>query len=140
MFYGVKITQNEEGKFVLSCRDMPEYTASFDSKEEAENFIGEFLPGCMMLFYRKKQKSIPLPSPVQNDEMPVYVPLKVQAKILFWNYIKSKELRMADVAKELGVTFTAVSRYCDLTTDSASVDAIEAALEKLGGHFDLTVR
>ncbi len=140
MIYTIQLTPLENGKVEVSCRDLPECIYEADSRDEAVKLAGQMLPGTMVLEYRKKHRSIPMPTKPQEGDVCIYVPVKVQAKILFWNYIKSKELRMADVAKELGVTFTAVSRYCDLTTDSASVDAIEAALEKLGGHFSLTVR
>ena len=67
------------------------------------------------------------------------MPAKVQAKILLWNYMVSEGLRITDVAKKLEISFTAASRLVDLVNDVASVDAVEAAMLKLGKSFTLTV-
>ena len=49
------------------------------------------------------------------------------------------KLRIADVARKLGISHSEAARFVDLTRDSASIDAIEAVAEKLGAHFSLTI-
>ncbi len=139
MFYGVKLTQTESG-FELSCKDMPEYVSEFATEQEARDAIGEFLPGLMIKAYRRKRLAIPLPSPVQEGELQVHIPVKAQAKILFWNFMVAKNYRVADVARIIGCSHVMASRLVDMSKDLASVDAIESALRKLGGSFDLTIK
>lgn len=139
MFYGVTIKQLSGGAFEVSCRDIPDYKAEAATREEADKLAADFVPACMMLFYRRKKKAIPLPSKVRKGEEPYYMPAKVQAKILLWNYMVSEGLRITDVAKKLEISFTAASRLVDLVNDVASVDAVEAAMLKLGKSFTLMV-
>lgn len=138
MFYGLTLKKVDNG-FEVSCRDLPECVYKASTKEEAMNLAGQMVPGTMILFYRKKRDSIPLPSPLQPGEIPIYVPLKLQAKILFWNYMVENRYRIADVAKELGVAHSEAARLVNLEKDVASIDAIENALRKIGGSFDLSV-
>lgn len=139
MFYGVKIKQLNSGKFEVSCRDLPEFVSEHDSLEEAKKFASDFVPGSMVMSYRKKKKAIPLPSKVRKGELAYYVPVKVQAKVLFWNFMIENDLKIADVARKLGITHSEAARFVDLTKDSASIDAIENALIKLDGSFDLSL-
>lgn len=138
MIYGLKIVKQENGKFHVICRDIPECDFEEETLEAAVKSAGHVLPGAMVLCYRQKKKAIPLPTKLQKDESPCRIPLKVQAKILFWNFMINNGLRIADVARKLEISHTEASRLVDLTRDSASVDNVEAAAEKLGAHFTLT--
>ncbi len=139
MFYGVKIKKNDNGNFQVSCRDFPDVVSEHETEEEAKEFARSFVPGVMMLEYRHKKKAIPLPSPPLEDELALYIPTKVQAKILFWNFIVSNGWKIADVAKKLDISHVEVSRMVDLTKDKASIDAVEKALRSLGGSFNLSI-
>ncbi len=140
MFYGVKIQKNENGHFEVFCRDLPEYVSTNDTYEQAKAMASQFVPYCMIVSYRKKKKAIPLPSKVRKGELAYYVPAKVQAKILFWNFMIENGLKIADVAKKLGIAHSEAGRFVDLSRDSASIDAVESALIKLGGSFTLTLQ
>lgn len=139
MFYGVKVTKTESGKFELSCRDLPGLYSEFDTEEEAEANIGIFMPTCLMLGYRKKRLAFPLPSEPQEGEVLAHVPLKVQAKILFWNFLIENGISQAEAARRLGVPQSVVARFSNLSTDSASTDKVEWALKELGGYLSLSV-
>ena len=139
MFYGIKIQKLDSGRFEVSCRDFPEFVSEHDTEQEAMEFAKSFVPGVMMLEFRHKKKAIPLPSKLRKGELAYYIPAKVQAKILFWNFMIEHGLKIADVARKLGITHSEAARFVDLTKDSASIDAIENALIKLGGSFDLSL-
>lgn len=139
MFYGVKIQKLDDGKFQVSCRDFPDVVSEHETEQEAKEFAMSFVPGVMMLEYRHKRKAIPLPSPYLKNELACYVPTKVQAKILFWNFMIEHGLKIADVARKLGIAHSEAARLVDLTKDSASIDTVERALRELGGSFQLTL-
>ncbi len=138
MIYGVQISEQPSGKWRISCRDIPELDIEEGTREAAETYAAEAIPGAMVLFYRQKRKAIPLPSKPQKGEILGYVPVKVQAKILFWNFMIDNKLRIADVARKLEISHSEAARFVDLTRDSASVDAIEAAGRKLGMNLNLS--
>ena len=135
MHYGIKVTP-KGGKFEVTCRDIPECVYAADTEKEALDLASQMLPGALVIFYRKKQLPFPLPSRLRKEE----VGIAVQAKMLFWNFMKDKGLKISDVAKNLGISHSEASRLVDLTRDSASIDTVESALQKLGGSFDLSVR
>lgn len=139
MIYGVQISEQPSGKWHITCRDLPELDIEEDTREAAEAYASEALPGAMVLFYRQKRKAIPLPTKPQKGETLGYVPVKIQTKILFWNFMIENKLRIADVARKLEISHSEAARFVDLTRDSASVDAVEAAAERLGAHFSLTL-
>ncbi len=138
MRYGIKITKNGEG-VTVTCRDLPE--CAYDAKDEAEaiKLASGAIPAAMVLFYKKKKLAIPLPAPVEDSEAIAYIPTRIQAKILLWNYMIENRYRPSDLAKALGVTPQRVQRLTDLTGDSASMEALDEALRSIGASFDLSV-
>lgn len=140
MHYGIKISKLENGKFEISCRDFPDYRSEHDTETEARSFAESFVPKLMMVEYRHKKKAIPLPSEVSESDVLYYIPAKVQAKILLWNFMVAHGLKIADVARRLGVQHSEAARLVDLTKDIASIDAVEAALMKLGASFTLQIK
>jgi len=139
MRYGIKVLP-KDGGFEVTCRDIPECVYDADTEKEALDWASQMLPGTLVLFYRKKQLPFPLPSELRKGEVGISVPARIQAKMLFWNFMKSKGLKISDVAKKLGVSHSEASRLVDLTRDSASIDTVEEALKKLGGSLDLSVK
>lgn len=141
MRYGIKVSKNENGEFHVTCRDVPEcdYIAQASNEAEAVETSSEALPAAMVLFYRKKHTAIPLPSLVEEGESIAYVPTRVQAKILLWNYMLENRYRLTDLAKALGVKPTQAQRLIDLSTDRASMEALDEALRAIGASFDLSI-
>lgn len=140
MFYGVQVKEKANGKFEVSCKDLPGYVSQHKTKEEAMEFARQFVPGVMTMEYRLKRKAIPLPSEILDGEIAYYVPAKVQAKILFWNFMMENHLKIADVARKLEIAHSEAARFVDLTKDSASIDNIERALLHLGYSFALQIK
>lgn len=70
--------------------------------------------------------------------MKVYVPMRVQARILLWNTIVTKGLSMTEFAKTIGVSNSQAQRLVDFSKN-ASPESIEQAQAKLGFLFDLSI-
>lgn len=107
--------------------------------EEAIHLAGQLLPTALVLYYRKKKLPFPLPTKPQKGELLVDVPAKIQAKMLFWNYLRANNLRLVDVAKKLGVSRSEAGRLVDLTRDGASIEAVENAFKQFGQYFTLSI-
>ena len=140
MYYGIKVVKSpDRDVFVVTCRGLPEGTYEDPTLEGAVTAAAQCVPGVMELLYRQKRRAIPLPSPLQDGETPVYIPARVQAKILFWNYMVENRYRVADIARMNNITQTQAQRYVDLSKDKASIEAIEEAMSKLGFRLSLTL-
>lgn len=140
MYYGIKVVKSpDRDVFVVTCRDLPECTYEDPTLEGAVTAAAQCVPGVMELLYRQKRRAIPLPSPLQDGETPVYIPARVQAKILLWNYMVENRYRVADIARMNNITQTQAQRYVDLSKDKASIEAIEEAMSKLGFRLSLTL-
>ena len=137
MFYAIKATEIEPGKWEGSCRDIPECLYEANSKEEALELAKSMVPGTLELFYRRKRKVIPMPSPAEEGEEPIYIPARVQAKIALWNYLVSNRYRLSDISKLLDISPAQTQRLVDLSKDGASMEAIEDVLYKLGLYFEV---
>ena len=138
MFYGLHVKPLDNGKFEASSPDLPECVCDADSIDEATELATEMMPGAMELFYRQKRRAIPLPTPIAEDDYPIRVPTRVQAKILLWNYMVNNRYRVADMARMLKVSQTQAQRLVDLTKDGASMEALDDAFDMLGMAFTLT--
>ena len=86
----------------------------------------------MELHYRRERKAIPLPSDVQPNEKGLYIPIRVQAKILLWNLLIERGMTLNDLAAMLEVSASQAQRLVDLTKKGASIEAIEDVLNTLG--------
>ncbi|BBF23865.1 antitoxin HicB [Sutterella megalosphaeroides] len=139
MFYGLK-TEVVDGKVMCTCRDIPECVYDAPTVEEGEKFAAQAFPAALELFYRRKRAIIPLPSPLQEGEIPIRVPTRVQGKILLWNYMIENRYRLSDLSRLLNISATQVQRFVDLSKDGASMEAIDDALDVLGAHFTLTLQ
>lgn len=136
MRYAIQLTELPNGKIKARCADL-EGTAvdDFASKDEAMAFMCGGIPAMMYLNYRRLGKPIPLPE--ETGDCYVDVPIKVQAKVLLWNYMVHNGIKTAELARRLGTTQVSASRLTDMSKNKASTDAIEGALKALGYHFDL---
>lgn len=138
MIYGIRIERLANGQFVTTSRDVPELTFISDDEDKAYMASADIFPACFELHYRQQKKPMPLPSPIQEGEMAVFVPVRVQARILLWNTVVERGLNMKKFAKTIGVSASQAQRLVDFTKN-ASIENIEHALSKLGRTFELTV-
>lgn len=138
MFYAIKLTKQENG-YLVTSPDLPECVYDAKTAEDAEKDASQLLPGVMEFIYRRKRRAIPLPKPVEKGDIPIRVPVKVQAKILLWNYMVENRYRLTDIAKMLDISVAQAQRYVDLSKDGASLRAIEDALDALGKSFELKI-
>ncbi|MCG5031466.1 hypothetical protein MAF45_08435 [Mesosutterella sp. OilRF-GAM-744-9] len=139
MPYRINYHDLPNGSVEVSCPDIPEFFIVQPSRQDAKAFAKAALPVAMHNFYRKKHRRIPTPTKGRCDDR-LTLPVRIQAKILLWNYMLENRWRLSELAKMLGVSQTQAQRLVDLDRDLASMEAIEAALEKLDASFRLTVR
>ena len=138
MLYGIRLSKLEDGKYVTTCRDLPECTYTSADLAEAMVDATKGITATIELFYRQKRKAIPLPTALEDDEIAVNIPLKLQAKMLLWNAVVARGLTLTTFAKEIGVSPTQAQRLVDFSKN-ASLEKIEQALQMLDLQFTLSV-
>ncbi len=138
MIYGIRIEKLSTGEYVTTCRDVPECAYTSEDYEIAYRRAREAILLCFELSYRQQKKAMPLPTPVHDGEERIYVPIRVQARILLWNTIVEKGMSMTEFAKAIGSSPSQAQRLVDFSK-SASPENIEQALAELGYLFDVSI-
>lgn len=135
--FPAKYERDPGGGYVVTFRDIPEAVTQGDTLEEARTLAVDALVTAMD-FYFEDQRSVPVPSKLQNDEEFVELPLSLAAKVLLLNEMVEKKARPGDLAKAMKVTPQEVSRILDLS-HTTKIDTIERAFHALGRHLELKV-
>ena len=138
MIYGIRIREIGVNEFVVTCRDLPECTFTSRDVPTALADAAKAIPGTIELFYRQKKRAIPVSTPIEEGEVPIFIPLRVQTKILLWNTVVSQGMNLTEFAERIGCSRTQAQRLVDFSK-SASPENIEKALAELGCIFDVTV-
>lgn len=132
MFYPIEISQTSSGEYRAFCRDLPELYVSGKTVDEIKDLVASAVPATMELHYRREKKAIPLPSPVLPTEKGIYIPIRVQAKILLWNLLVERGMSLNDLAALIEASAPQAQRLVDLTKKGASIEAIERVMNTLG--------
>lgn len=131
MFYKYEIKE-ESGKFIGFVEDLDLETQPLDTMEEAKETLIKGLSGFIELQYRRQKLPVPLPSTkVSEGDSFLYVPIKLQLRILLWNTMLEKRYRQADLAKMLGVSRAQAQMYVN-GSSGVSVESYEKALKAMG--------
>ncbi len=136
MYYRVHLRDLPNGSVEATCPDIPAFFTVQPSKSEALRFVRENLAVTLQGAYRKRHLPVPVSRP-RKDEAAVPLPVRVQAKIILWNYMLRNRWRIADLAKELAITQSQAQRLVDFDRDLASMESIEEAFMAIGGSFSL---
>jgi antitoxin HicB len=91
-----------------------------------------------MDFYFEDGRSVPSPSPAQEGERLVALPLSVSAKVMLLNEMISQHIRPADLARLMGIKPQEVNRIIDLN-HATKIDTVAAATAALGKELDLFI-
>ena len=97
------------------------------------------LSGFIELQYRKQKLPIPLPRHnIEEGDRVLYIPLKLQLRILLWNTMLTRRYRAADIAKLLGVSRQQVQMYVN-GSSGVSVESYEKVLKLLGVYPSISL-
>ena len=137
MIYAYEVEKKDDG-FVGYVPDLDMHTKPQDSEEKAENVLVEGLSAYVEMAYRANGKPIPLPVTDCTDKMALYVPIKLQLRILLWNTMLDKHLKQTELAQLLGVSRIVVNQMIN-GKNAVSVEKYEEALKALGKFPDVQI-
>lgn len=130
----------EAGSFWSSCPDIPEAHSAGDSIEELLTNAVDGLRLALTI-YVDQGRPIPQATPAQIEWLtpPVTLPVQVIAKIALWNAMCEQKMRVADLARKLGLSHPVASRLVDFEHNS-KIEQVESALLALGKRLAVTVQ
>ncbi len=137
MLYAYEIKDTDEG-YIGYVEDIDLKTNPQKTFEEAENVLVEAFSGFIEIKYRKQRKPIPLPKTSCKDKMSLYIPIKLQLLILFWNTMLEQNLKQTEVAQKLGVSKTVINQMVN-GKGNISVEKYEEALKVLGKNPNVSI-
>ncbi|AOV16849.1 hypothetical protein BJI67_07045 [Acidihalobacter aeolianus] len=110
--YAVALTPDEEGGFVVTCRDLPQLVTQgedvADALREAADAMDEVFAA-----YMKGRLSFPIPSRVRAGEYPVSPPAETVAKAALYVAMREADISNVQLAARLGVDEKEVRRLLD---------------------------
>jgi antitoxin HicB len=135
--YSMTLTPDTNGTYLVQFPDIPEAaTVARDESEALANGL-DALEAAIEIYFDDK-RVVPAPSKVKPGQLSVTLPALVTAKVLLANEMVSQGVRKAELARRLDVHMPQVDRLID-PRHSSKLEAIEAALSKLGKRLDIRV-
>lgn len=135
--YPVNIINTGESWFI-TFQDFPETIVSGSSKEETLIKAYDALIDTLSKYGRKKNKEIPFPSKVKEDQEIVSLPISKWVKVLLINEMKRQNVTQANLAKRLGRDQQFI-QLCVRFHTNTTVDSIEYAIGALGKRLFLSI-
>ena len=127
----------EDGCYVVTFRDIPEALTQGYSFDEAKEMSLDALVTALD-FYFDDQKTVPVPSPAQEGEHLIELPISIWSKILLLNTMLEARISQADLAKKMQKSRQEMQRIIDLNHNT-KIDTIVDALKILGKNPTLSI-
>lgn len=124
------ICREDVGSWWSSCPDIPEAHSAGDSLEE---LLANAVDGITLALsiYVDQGRVIPPASTPEEGQPTVQLPAQTVAKIVLWNAMREKGMRVADLARALGLSHPVTNRLVDFEHNS-KIEQVENALKALG--------
>jgi len=137
--YPATIAQDEDGRFIVSFRDVPEALTSGETLDEA---LAEAVD-CLIVALdgyvdERRPRPIPRPSRIRVGGHSIAVPPLIAAKLALHDAMRNLGLGPAALAERLAVSEAIIRRLLDLGHRSR-IEDVHAALAKLGKRIEVTV-
>lgn len=119
-----------EGGFFVRFPDLPEALTGGSDREDALAMAKDCLVSALSLYVRNGE-DVPVPSPIQDRQVPITLPPVIAAKIDLYAAIRQQCLSASGLDARLGLSPSAIARLTDLRKPSES-EHLEIALRAVG--------
>lgn len=127
--YGVSIHE-EDGDFVVQCRDLPEVVTSGNSFAEALDLAADAVE-VVVLKRIEDELDLPEPSPAEAGEQAIVLPAHLSAKAAVYRAWKASGLRKTELARRMNRNEIEVRRILD-PRHGTKLDQLAEAAHALG--------
>ena len=136
MYYPATFTDDDD-TLLVRFRDIPEAITCGDDVNDAMMMAVDCLESAFV-FYMDKRLPIPAPSPLQDGEHAIYLPVAVATKVALYHEMLNQGVTKAELARRLSVNQKQIDRLWDLS-HSTKLEFLEKAFEKLGKRLSLVI-
>jgi antitoxin HicB len=133
--YPAEIDEAADG-VTVTCPDVPEMVASGTTRAEALAQAPDALVSALS-FYVDDDHALPPPSPARGRTL-IAVPALEAAKLALHDAMLSTHVSNVELARRLALDEKSVRRLRD-PLHRSRIEAVEAALQSLGRHLEVTV-
>lgn len=135
--YPASLTDNGEGGFIVSFRDVPEINTEIWDRSELQQTGANALITAADICFEKK---IPFPDPseVRQGEVAIQLPFSAGSKILLHKTMLAANVRPSDLARRMGKIPQEVNRILDLRHNT-KIDTIQEAFKALGKNLSVVL-
>ena len=137
MLYSYEIEKTDKG-FVGYVEDLGFETKPQTSEDDVEFVLTECLSAFVETMYRAKVKKIPLPTTSCDGKLALYVPIKLQLRILLWNTMKDQCVKQTELAEKLGVSKAMINQMVN-GRGAISSEKYEEVLQVLGKYPKVSI-
>jgi antitoxin HicB len=135
MWYPVEFERDTNGTILVSFPDFPE-AHTFGEDDDDALLRGRDALETVIQGYMADRRSIPSPSPGYDHN--VQLPTQAMVKVLLYQVMLEKGISKSKLARDLHWHRPQVDRLLNLR-HASRLDHIDAALEKLDTHLEVTV-
>ncbi|QQQ49738.1 hypothetical protein JJQ97_20715 [Pseudomonas syringae] len=129
--YDFRVRVHEEaGTFWSECLDIPEAHSVGDTREQLLANAVEGITLALTIYVEQGRKIPQATARLAGESEPIPLPAQTVTKIVLWNEICDRGMRVADLARHLGISHPVASRLVDFEHNS-KIEQIEAALKTL---------
>lgn len=137
--YDFRVRVHEEaGTFWSECLDIPEAHSAGDSLEELLANAVDGLTLALTIYVDQGRKIPKSGQPEGEMVYPIPLPVQAVAKIALWNEMCDRGMRVADLARTLGLSHPVATRLVDFEHNS-KIEQVESALAALGKRITVSV-
>lgn len=136
--YPIILTPDDNDTILVICPDLPEVVTFGEDEAEALARAVDAIETALIGRISDKQ-DIPAPSRPAKGQKTVQLPPMSAAKAGFYQAMRAKGIRKADLARSLGVHMPQVDRLLDLR-HASKLEQIEAALRAVGKVLTVEIR
>ena len=138
--YPARLEADEDGRIVVSFRDVPEALTDGADRAEALAVAPDALVTALAGYVDDARNPRPLPEPsrIRKGEVMMALPLVSAAKLALHEAMRAADLNGAKLARKLDLPMTTVRRLLSLDHTS-KIEQITSALKELGRTAELTV-
>ena len=136
MKYPAILIKEDDG-YVVTFRDIPEAITQGDFRDDVIEMAEDALLTAID-FYFEDNRTVPMPSEIQDGEVLVGLPLSVTAKVLLLNTLLEQRVSQTELAKRMGIRPQQVTRIVNLE-HTTKIDTIEQAFKALGKELNIVV-
>ena len=135
--FPARFEMDEGGGYFVSFRDIPEALTQGDTLEEARDAARDALVTAMD-FYIGDNRRVPQPSPAEEGEELIELPLSVSAKVMLLNEMLEQRIKAADLARAMQIKPQEVTRIMDLH-HATKIDTLAPAFSAVGRKLELRI-